>query len=168
MIWNGLPQSLKSLRNLNLNLKSNQFSWRIFRKRMTIMKFAKSFAEYLHLPSITNSFFINPTDCNEVQIILLSSLDASKEPGPYGTLIHLMKLAKESLAESLSIVFNWSHLIEEFLPDRLKLSKMIPLFKSGSPEEASRTNPFTFRPFSKIIERIMNNRLIDFRQKVMF
>ena len=176
MIWNGLPQSLKSLRNLNLNLKSNQFSWRFFRKHMTIMKFpkyftilsAKSFAEYLYLPSITNSFFINPTDWNEVQIILLSSLDASKEPGPYGTLIHLMKLAKESLAESLSINFNWSHLIEEFLPDRLKLSKMIPLFKSGSPEETSRTNPFTFRPFSKIIERIMNNRLIDFRKKVMF
>ena len=43
---------------------------------------AKPLAEYLHLPSITNSFFINPTDCNEVQIILLSSLDASKEPGP--------------------------------------------------------------------------------------
>ena len=29
-IWNGLSKSLKSLRNLNLNPKSNKFSWRFF------------------------------------------------------------------------------------------------------------------------------------------
>ena len=30
LIWNGLPKSLKSLRNLNLNPKSNKFSWSFF------------------------------------------------------------------------------------------------------------------------------------------
>ena len=33
LIWKGLSKSLKSLRNLNLNPKSNKFSWSFFTER---------------------------------------------------------------------------------------------------------------------------------------
>ena len=48
-------------------------------------------------------------------------------------------------------------------PDRLKVAKVTPIFKKGEKSSISNYRPISVLPcFSKILERIMYNRLYDY------
>ena len=45
----------------------------------------------------------------------------------------------------------------------MKIAKVIPLFKNGNPEDITNYRPISFFPcFSKVLERIMHNRLYKY------
>lgn len=61
-------------------------------------------------------------------------------------------------------IFNLS-LKNGVFPDRLKLARVIPVFKSGDDSNLSNYRPISILPcFSKILERIMYNRLSSYLQ----
>ena len=51
-------------------------------------------------------------------------------------------------------------------PDDMKIAKVIPLFKAGDDQNFSNNRPISLLPqFSKILENIFNNRIMDFLNK---
>ena len=56
-------------------------------------------------------------------------------------------------------------------PDPLKIAKVTPVFKTGDLQEISNYRPVFVRPcFSKILERIMHNRLYSYlvNEKILY
>ena len=48
-------------------------------------------------------------------------------------------------------------------PDKLKIASVIPLYKAGDPANIRNYRPISVLPcFSKMLERIMNNRLYKY------
>ena len=48
-------------------------------------------------------------------------------------------------------------------PDKLKIARVIPLYKAGDPANFSNYRPISVLPcFSEMLERIMNNRLYKY------
>ena len=78
------------------------------------------------------------------------------------------KLLKQSIiyiADVLSYIFNLS-LEQGIFPDGLKISKVIPIHKSGSSHVMSNYRPISLvSDFSKIFERIVKTRLLNFCSK---
>ena len=53
--------------------------------------------------------------------------------------------------------------MQGIFPKEMKIAKVIPLFKAGDPLSFSNYRPVSVLPlFSKIMERLMYNRLISF------
>ncbi len=74
------------------------------------------------------------------------------------------KIARE-ISEPLSIIFNCS-LQSGVVPHQLKVAKVIPIYKKDDAEIFSNYRPVSVLPcFSKILERLMFNRCMDFIDK---
>ena len=53
-------------------------------------------------------------------------------------------------------------LINGIFPDRMKIARVIPLFKNGDVKEFSNYRPVSILPqFSKILEKVFDNRLMS-------
>ena len=74
----------------------------------------------------------------------------------------LLKSSTPALADYLCALFN-SCIGEGTFPDKLKLAKIIPMFKKGCRENIDNYRPISILPsFSKILEKIILNRLTKF------
>lgn len=125
---------------------------------------SKTFDDYLSPLVLKESFFTSPTNRPEIESMILK-LDVSKASGPYDVPIHLIKLAGKYISKPLSLIYNLSFLSGIF-PNYLKLSRIIPLYKSDSPHELSNYRPISLlSPFSKILEKLMYKRLLSFINK---
>ena len=72
------------------------------------------------------------------------------------------------IATVLSHIFNRS-LLTGIVPSQLKIAKVNPIFKSGDNQVFSNYRPISILPsISKILEKIMYNRLFDFVTKMKF
>ena len=75
-----------------------------------------------------------------------------------------VKYANTAIAQ-LMIIFNRS-LMEGTFPETMKTTKVIPIYKGGSVLQVSNYRSISLLPiFSKIFERLMYYRLIDFVEK---
>jgi len=80
-------------------------------------------------------------------------------------IIFLIKRTSHLFTKPLTHVLNLS-LSQGFVPSELKLAKVIPIYKSGDVKSLNNYRPVSVLPvFSKILERLMYTRLIEFIDK---
>ena len=125
------------------------------------------------IPSSTNplnnvsflhhSLFFTPTNQFEVEKIINNLKITSKGYDD----IHpkIIKQISMIIAMPLSHIINCS-LISGIVPSKLKIAKVIPIFKNGHREDMCNYRPISELPcFSKIFEKIIANRLLSFLLK---
>ena len=123
----------------------------------------KKFSEFLAQP-LNKSFFLTPTSYEEV-FNLINSLDKKKSTGNDNLPAKLIIIAADHIARPLSYIFNLSFSQGKF-PDSLKIARVIPLYKKGSKDNPGNYRPISILPIlSKILEKIVNNRLTTFFEK---
>ena len=56
-----------------------------------------------------------------------------------------------------------TYLVTKKIPDKLKVAKVIPVFKADEPDLFTNYRPISLLPnFSKFFEKVMHNRLVEF------
>ena len=77
----------------------------------------------------------------------------------------LIKLASHELSKPFSYIYNQS-IAQGIVPNVLKVSRVTPIFKSGDATDPANYRPIAvLSPFSKILEKIVNDQLISFIDK---
>ena len=118
---------------------------------------------YLRAPN-PNSMALLPTDTEEVKKIILN-LKSNKAAGDDNVRPSLIKRCCESLAGPITHIINLS-LSSGVVPDKLKVAKVIPVFKKNDKQD-----PGNYRPISllsiinKILEKVMYARVMSFLKK---
>ena len=90
------------------------------------------------------------------------SLKINKGPGYHDISFNVLKKCFSSLCEPLKYLFNLS--IEKgIFPDELKIAKVTPIYNADDKSDLSNYRPISVLScFSKILERIMHNRLYQY------
>ncbi|XP_057299070.1 uncharacterized protein LOC130629748 [Hydractinia symbiolongicarpus] len=128
-----------------------------------VKKLPKSKEHFTHFLTnpVSDSFFCNAVTHEEMTSTIMS-LDDKKAIDIYHFPIKIWKDVDEIIANPLCKIVNESFSSGIF-PDKLKLAKVLPLFKSGDRYEAKNYRPISILPiFDKIIERLMHTRLVSF------
>ena len=127
----------------------------------------RHFLEYVSkCKSPSSSFFFQPVMPQEVKLEI-SAISNNKSYGLYSSPTKLLKLSKDIIAPIISEIFNTSVKLGIY-PSKLKMSKIIPIFKSDD-----ETDPNNYRPiiisllsnYNRIYKKIMYKRIIDFIEK---
>ena len=126
----------------------------------TIPRTPKSPLSYLAKPTL-NSFFISPCTTSEVSSVI-QALKNGKSCGPNSIPIKLLKILESHISVHLSCLINESF-VRGIFPDKLKIAKVIPVFKKGLTTKTSNYRPISLLSiFSKIFEKVMYQRLYKF------
>ena len=134
----------------------------------TIPLTPKSPLDYLS-DRMCNSLFLTPVTEIEVND-LINILNPSKSVGRNSIPMKLLKIIGYSVSPHLALLVNQSFQSGVF-PDKLKIAKVISIFKKGNPELPSNYRPISLLPiFSKIFEKLMYKRLYRFLEihKVLY
>ena len=134
----------------------------------TIPKTDKSLIDYLCNRN-SNSVFLSPTTLIEVNQTILN-LDQTKSTGPYSIPIKVLKILGPKISHSLTKIINQSF-TEGSFPIKLKIAKVISIFKRGDLEIPSNYRPISLLPIcSKIFEKLMYERMLSFlkQHKVIY
>lgn len=114
-----------------------------------------------------NSLFLYPTNCTEIQNII-NTLSARKAPGYDSITSVLVKGIAGSIIEHLVYLTNFSMSSGEF-PNDLKNAIVVPLYKKSDKQCPSNYRPIALLSiFSKILEKILKSRLVNFLEKEGF
>lgn len=123
--------------------------------------------ELVHSIYTTSSMYLYPTSENEI-IAIVNSLKTNSSCGFDGVSNITVKYSIFSIANVLAFIFNLC-LSEGIFPDKLKIGIVKPLYKKGSRKEINNYRPITLlSSFSKIFEKIIKVRLIDYLEKIQF
>ena len=116
---------------------------------------SKSFQDFINsVPSDSLSSF-NHVTAEELKSIAKGFKDG-KAPGADNIPISIIKKTLDLISDPLLSIINLS-LSSGVFPDRLKISKIIPIFKSDKASLAQNYRPISILPaFSKIFERAVN------------
>ena len=114
--------------------------------------------------SCKNSFVLSDTNVDEV--ILITKTIASKAScGIDGISSVMLKHVINVIASPLSMIINKSFHTGT-VPSALKLSRVIPIFKSGNKDELINYRPIPLLSvFSKVLEKLVYKRMISFINK---
>ena len=89
-------------------------------------------------------------------------LKNKKSVGFDGLSSHVLKQIAPSIAVPLAHIFNLS-LRTGYIPLELKISRVIPLFKSGEPDDFGNYRPISILPaLSKLFEMIVNDQIRNY------
>lgn len=92
-------------------------------------------------------------------IKIFNTLNVKKTADLWGNSVEVTKCIINTVAPELAIIFN-KCIDCGVIPDLMKSSKIIPLFKSGSTSDPSNFRPISVLPtFSKIFEKLMLDQL---------
>ena len=128
---------------------------------------AKPFQSYISQVNTTMSEY--PLSINELKEAFFS-LKSNKSPGYDEINFNIVRKCFGQLNKPLMYLFSMS-LENGIFPDSLKLAKVTPLFKNGNAEDINNYRPISVLPcFSKILERIMYNRLYKYltKEKILY
>ena len=113
------------------------------------------------IESNPDNFFCIPTTPAEINNIILHS-KSKKSTGFDNIDSYIVKQIAPQIVNQLANIFNKSFLTG-IVPSKLKIAKVIPLYKTKDPALFSNYRPISLLPFfSKILERLMYNRLYNF------
>lgn len=108
-----------------------------------------------------NSFALFPVTPDEIETEI-NNLNPSKSTGPHGIPTKLLQILKCLLSQPLAYLFNYSFSYG-IVPDKLKIARVIPVFKKGSRVTFCNYRPISLLSvLSKILEKLMYNRLMTF------
>lgn len=111
-----------------------------------------------------SSMYLQPITKEEI-LTTIKSLKNSFSSDLYGINSNLIKSCGEQISEVLADIFNQC-IIKETFPQKLKLAKIKPIFKKGDKLNPENYRPISLLPvFSKVFERILYNRLLQFLDK---
>ena len=124
-----------------------------------ILKSGPSFRSYLPEANRESEFF-TPTDQQEIRNIMLNIINS--DPRHDGISSKVINPVIETLLPPLTYITNLSF-TEGVFPFELKIAQVLPLYKNNDPMLFNNYRPVSILPFfSKLFERLMYNRLIDF------
>ena len=147
----------------------NSFFWSVAAEVQSEVPFSyKRFSEYLPPPN-QESFFVSP--CTKEEIIeIISRFKPKKSARPNSIPTKILRLLIHDISKNLSIIFNTSF-ATGMLPEKLKVTKVIPVHKKDSKLECSNYRPISLLSnIDKILEKLMHNRLMKFltEQKILY
>ena len=109
------------------------------------------------------SFYLFSATTDEV-IKIISNLKITKTDKNYIP-VNIFKSIKESIRHPLTKIINTSFSLGKF-PDIFKLARITPIHKKNAKNLCSNYRPISSLPYlSKIFERLMTNRLVNFFHK---
>ena len=113
--------------------------------------------------NLQSSFFLEPTNINEIKEVISKLKNGA--PGRDEILPKHLKCISESIAHPLSKIANFSF-EQGVFPDDLKTAVVSPVYKAKDPMYFNKYCPISLLSvFSKILERLMYNRLLKFIDK---
>ena len=125
----------------------------------SIPAFDKSHRSFLN-GGFINSFFLQSASEQKVTEIC-SSFRSGTAPGYDSISMNVVKESFNLICAPLTYIINLS-LNSGVLPQEMKIARVIPLFKSGDKSLFTNYRPVSVLPvFSKFLERIVYNRLIN-------
>ena len=109
--------------------------------------------------NLRNSIFLEPVTESEV-FSILNSFKGKQSCDTDNISMFLVKNVIDNIVKPLNIICNLS-LKSSIFPDSMKVAKVLPIFKNDDPKCFSNNRPVSLLPqFSKILEKICNNRLV--------
>lgn len=115
-------------------------------------------------PSPVNSMVMIETSEQEIESVLMN-LKTDSAVGWDGIPTKLLKLAKDSVVPVITHIANLC-VVSGIFPKTFKKAIIHPIYKSGNRECVKNYRPISVLPaLSKIIEKIMNKRLLSFLEK---
>jgi len=122
-----------------------------------------NFKQYLG-PSVSNSFFCSDVLLTELREVV-HSLKPSKSCVGNSLSSSLLGACFDHIALPLLYICDLSFKLGVF-PDKLKLSRVIPIFKKGSKDCVSNYRPISItNPIAKVLEKLMHIRLVKYLNK---
>jgi exonuclease III len=122
-----------------------------------------NFIKYMPDP-VPNSLFFTAVDADEIRN-LIKSFDPAKAAGPCSIPPKILNLICESISNPISKIANLSFQTGVH-PERLKVAKVVPIFKSGSKMLTSNYRPISLLSnLNKILEKLMFTRVFSFLEK---
>ena len=122
-----------------------------------------SFKDYLPCRP-PNSFAFHPTDKDEI-IKIISKLKTGKACGPTSIPVDIFQLIQLEIASPLAKIANLSFLTG-VQPEKLKVAKVIPIYKKGSKLTTSNYRPISLLSnINKIFEKIIFERVYGYIEK---
>ena len=122
-----------------------------------------SFEKYLK-GSYQSSFFLNPITENELEVEL-KNMKSNKSCGCDGIKTNIAKLIAKEISKPLTHIFNLTF-STGIISDNLKVALITPIFKGNDAMKFENYRPISVLVcFSKLLERLMINRLSRFIDK---
>jgi len=171
--------------------KHNDFPQTMFRgknKLCTTKKISKNFNEHFadvaanllnklkpgedpikNMKPTQSSMFFTPTTSHEINT-LINQLDIKKAIDIYNFPIPIIKNVSDLISVPISLIINES-VSKGLFPEKLKLSKVIPILKRGDIHNIENYRPISILPlFDKIFEKIVHKRLMKYLddQNILF
>ena len=116
---------------------------------------------------VASSLFFAPTNASGI-ILVVNNLAPKTSCGFDNICVKLLKQIILQIVNHLSKIINKS-LCEGIFPNLLKITRIIPVFKSGDTADPKNYRPISLLPFfSKIFKQIINIRLSTFFKKHNF
>ena len=121
------------------------------------------FHSYLKSPC-SSSIYLHPTSPQEITT-LIYNLDSNKASGYDDISPFIIKTAVQIISLPLSIILNLC-ISNGVFPNNLKAAKVIPVYKSGCPNEPGNYRPISLlSSIAKIFERVIPNRMVSFLER---
>ena len=126
----------------------------------SIQNTGKQYFAYLS-ENKTSSMYMKPIVESDI-VKIIDKFDINKGGGHDNIGNLIIKKVCNEIAKPLNMIFNLS-ISTGIVPDKLKIAKVIPLYKKEDAEVFSNYRPVSLLPcFSKILERLVFNRCTDY------
>ena len=96
---------------------------------------------------------------------MIKNVKLSKSKGHDGISLEVLKLISNEISSSITLIINQT-LTTEIFPDKLKIAKVVPIFKKDSKKEFQNYRPISVLPvISKIFESVIHDQLNEYVYK---